>query len=104
MPYISVDDVTHRYLGEHTCGRHHYGNMSMFRRCCVADCLCRLRRMLRYALTSADPNAVLFANTWDSLTTAEQKYILHRFPKQTAEGRKIVWIPTLTLYTKRSTK
>lgn len=36
MPYICVSK-DNRYIGEHICDNHHYGDMSIVRPCCVED-------------------------------------------------------------------
>ena len=70
MPYISVD--AGRYLGEHSCGRYHYGDQAMVRDCCVDDAKRWKAVTLAKAITTSHPAYRLFCAAYDSLTVTER--------------------------------
>lgn len=69
MPYILVEQ--NRYIGEHSCGRYTYGDETMVRDCCVADCKKWAETAKRVAMTNAHPSYRLYTAAWNSLTFAE---------------------------------
>ena len=73
MPYVCVD--SNRYIGEHSCGRYHYGDMAMIRECCVEDCRKYAELTLKNATTTAHPAYRLYIAAWNSLTDAEQALV-----------------------------
>ena len=73
MPYVASDG--NRYLGEHTCGIHHYGDHSMVRECCIEDARKARRQRDRVAFTESHPASVLARAAWDSLTDAERAIV-----------------------------
>lgn len=70
MPYICTRDNV--YLGEHSCRRYHYGDMTMVRDCCIADARKYKALALRNAITTSHTAYRLFAAAYGSLTDAEQ--------------------------------
>lgn len=74
MPYICVSK-DNRYIGEHICDNHHYGDMSIVRPCCVEDAKERKTDCIKYALTTNHPNYVIFEAAWNSLTDAEKEIV-----------------------------
>jgi hypothetical protein len=73
MPYIATYD--NRYIAEHTCGRDHYGDMTMVRECCVEDAKSHKASVLRNAMTTSHPSYVAFVAAWNSLTDAEMHLV-----------------------------
>lgn len=69
MPYVLVDQ--NRYIGEHSCNRYHYGDMTMVRECCVADCQKWAETAKRVAMTTAHPAYQMYQAAWNCLTDAE---------------------------------
>lgn len=55
----------------HTCGRYHYGDMSLVRDCCVAHAKEVKANAQQVALTDAHPAYQLWIDTWNGLTDAE---------------------------------
>lgn len=55
----------------HSCGRYHYGNMSLVRNCCVQHAQVVKTNAQRVALTDAHPAYKLWVETWNGLTDAE---------------------------------
>lgn len=70
MPYITVID--NRYIGEHSCGKYHGGNMLIIRECCVEDCRKQAANAERVAMTNAHPGYKMYRSAFESLTDAEQ--------------------------------
>lgn len=73
MPYICTDQ--NRYLGEHDCGLHHYGNAAMLRPCCIADAAAHKTNALRVAMTASHPGHQLFRSAFRALTDAERAQV-----------------------------
>jgi hypothetical protein len=73
MPYICTDQ--NRYLGEHSCGRFHYGDQTIVRECCVADYREAKALRDRVAMTDYHPAARLEISAWNALTDAEQQIV-----------------------------
>ena len=73
MPYVSCDG--NRYIGEHSCSHHHYGNQSLVRPCCVEDAKARKAQVLRVAITTQHPAYTIFRHAYESLTDAEQDLV-----------------------------
>jgi hemerythrin-like domain-containing protein len=73
MPYVLVEH--NRYIGEHTCGNHHFGNMALIRPCCVADCQHWAETAQRVAMSSEHPAYRTYLASFDALTDAEQKLV-----------------------------
>jgi hypothetical protein len=69
MPYIC--EFGGRYIGEHSCGRYHYGDQTMVRDCCIADYRNRKALRDRVAFTDQHPAARLEITAWNALTEAE---------------------------------
>jgi hypothetical protein len=70
MPYVATD--RNRYLGEHSCNQHHYGDQSLIRECCIDDARKYKALTLRNAITDQHPAYRLFLAAWNSLTDAER--------------------------------
>lgn len=73
MPYICVD--ANRYIGEHSCGRYHYGDQTMIRDCCIADALEARALADRVAMTRWHPAYQQFVAAYESLTDAERQSV-----------------------------
>lgn len=73
MPYICTDQ--NRYIGEHDCGRYHFGDMTMIRECCVADARAHAALALRVAMTEHHPAMRMYRAAFNSLTDAEQQLV-----------------------------
>jgi len=69
MPYVLVEQ--NRYIGYHSCGHYHYGDMTMVRDCCVTDCQKWAEVAKRVAMTNAHPAYRTYLAAWNSLTNAE---------------------------------
>lgn len=69
MPYVC--EVSNRYIGEHSCGRYHYGDQAMVRDCCVDDARHWKALALRNAMTREHPAYRQFVDACNSLTAAE---------------------------------
>ena len=70
MPYICCDG--NRYIGEHSCSHHHYGDMKLVRPCCVEDARKQKALTLRNAITTSHPAYRMFQDAWNCLTDAER--------------------------------
>lgn len=73
MPYIACSG--NRYLAEHSCDQHHYGNQALVRPCCVADARQWKENTLRVAITTDHPSYRIFNAAFNSLTEAEQELV-----------------------------
>jgi hypothetical protein len=73
MPYFLMEN--NRYIGEHDCRRDHYGDQTLVRDCCVADCTKHAETALRVAMTDAHPSYRLYIAAWNALTDAEMALV-----------------------------
>ena len=73
MPYVASDG--NRYLAEHTCGNHHYGDQAMVRECCVEDARKARAQRDRVAFTESHPASVVARAAWSCLTDAERDIV-----------------------------
>jgi hypothetical protein len=73
MPYIAERD--NRYLAEHSCGRHHYGNEALVRECCVADALTYKALVEDVAFTTSHPAYAVYSTAMSALTEAERRIV-----------------------------
>lgn len=73
MAFILVE--SNRYIGEHSCGIHHFGNMALVRACCVEDCRKYAEMAQRNALTTAHTAYRLYREAWNGLTDAEMALV-----------------------------
>ena len=73
MPYVTVE--SNRYIGEHSCGKYHYGDMSVVRDCCVEDCQKWAQLAIDKAMTTSHPAYRMYVNAWNSLTNAEMALV-----------------------------
>jgi hypothetical protein len=80
MPYICTQD--NRYIGEHSCNKYHYGNMDIFRECCVNDCIKYALLADKNAITIYHPAVLMFESSWNSLTNKEMDYVSEELKKQ----------------------
>lgn len=71
MPYVLIID--NRYVCEHSCGRYHYGDMSMVRECCINDYAIHRAVALEKAMTNYHPAIETMRAAYNSLTDAERK-------------------------------
>ena len=70
MPYVCVRQ--NRYIGEHSCNNHTYGDQTMVRPCCVADAQKQKANVKRVAMTTSHPAYALWCAAWNCLTDAER--------------------------------
>lgn len=73
MGYICVID--NRYIGEHSCGRWHYGDQTLVRDCCVDDARAQKANVMRVAITDQHPAYAMFSAAWNGLTDAERALV-----------------------------
>jgi hypothetical protein len=73
MPYLCMEN--NRRIGEHNCDLYHYGNQTVVRPCCVADCKHHAETALRVAMTDAHPSYRLYIAAWNALTDAEMALV-----------------------------
>ena len=59
----------------HSCGRYHYGNMSLVRNCCVQHAQAVKANAQQVALTDAHPAYKLWVEAWNALTDAEMMQV-----------------------------
>ena len=73
MPYVLEEFG--RYVGEHSCGIYHYGNMALVRPCCVEDCTRYANLALNNAMTDQHPAYRLYVTAFNALTDAERALV-----------------------------
>lgn len=73
MPYVLVEH--NRYIGEHDCHQHHFGDMTLVRECCVADCQHWNQVARKVAMSDQHPAYRMFRAAYESLTDAERKQV-----------------------------
>jgi hypothetical protein len=55
----------------HSCGKHHYGNQTVVRQCCVDHCSQMARLAVDKAMTDQHPAYREYIETYNTLTDAE---------------------------------
>lgn len=73
MPYVYT--INNRFVGQHDCHTHHYGDQTLVRGCCVADAKRWKETAERVALSDAHPSVGMFTAAWNALTDAERSIV-----------------------------